>query len=161
MYPRNCSNNSKSVALTNIVHNLSAMGWAFFPGIYSTLDIFGNLHSKIVVLFEYDMDKHVGVVEKIRAFISRIEHKALADIVRMPWPSKIANMWLLSDVLQEQRKKCEEVCGCHACLIIFKGCHSKYIVQCMSFNMCHSTHSLFVSFFLSLFTCIPCCMFYN
>lgn len=74
--------NKKSVALTSVVHVLSTIGWALFPGIHTVEDNFNNLHSDMVALLGYDPEKQVGVVEWIRAFIGRIAHRAIADMVR-------------------------------------------------------------------------------
>lgn len=79
------------------------MGWTLFPSIHTASDIFCNLHLEVLDLLGYKIDKHARVVEKIKVFIGRIAHRALADMLRMRRTSKIANMWL-SAVSQTYKK---------------------------------------------------------
>lgn len=90
--------NKKSIALTNVVHSLATMGWALFPSIHAVTDNFCNLHLDIVALLGYDPDKQVGVVDRIRAFIGRIAHKAISDIIRMQRSFVLEDMWFAIDV---------------------------------------------------------------
>ena len=75
--------NEKSVALTNVVHNLATIGWVLFPGIQSLVDNYNNLHSDTIALLGYEPQKQVAVVEKIRAFIGKVPHRVVFDMVRM------------------------------------------------------------------------------
>lgn len=66
--------NKKFVVLTYVVHSLSTMGWALFPGIYTAYNTFSNLHSDILALLGYDVDKYDRVMKKVKVFIGRIAH---------------------------------------------------------------------------------------
>lgn len=99
----------KSVALTHVVHNLAATGWASFPGIHSVVDNFSNLHLDTVGLLGYNPKKQVAVVEKIRAFVGIVAHRAVCDMVRMGRSSELEDMWFAPNVLEQRRTKCDEV----------------------------------------------------
>lgn len=99
----------KSVALTNVVHNLELSGWATFPVINSVVDSYSNLHSDTVALLGYDPDKQVAVVEKIRSFVGRVAHRAISDMVRMQRSAELQDMWFSDDVSEQRRTKCNEV----------------------------------------------------
>lgn len=101
--------NEKSVALTNVVQTLATTGWAMFPGIHLASDTFSNLHTNTVSLLGYDPEKQVGVVERIRSFLGRIAHRAVADMIRRQQSSLLHDMWCESSVSEHQRVKCEEV----------------------------------------------------
>ena len=83
----------KSVALTNVVHNLAIVRRAFFPRIQSVVDNYNVLHSDTVALLGYEPKKQVAVVEKIRDYIGRVVHRVIADMVRMRRSSKLQYMW--------------------------------------------------------------------
>ena len=99
----------KSVALTNVVHNLATMGWAIFPGIQNAAESFSTLHSDTVALLGYDTNKQVAVVEKIRAFLGRVAHRAVADMIRMQRDVQLEDMWFAAEVPDQRRTKCNEV----------------------------------------------------
>lgn len=99
----------KSVALTNIVQNLEASGWALFPGLDSVVDSFTNLHSDTVALLGYEPEKQVAVVEKIRSFVGRVAHRAISDMVRMQRSAELEDMWFKDNVSEQRRTKCNEV----------------------------------------------------
>ena len=101
--------NEKSVALTNVVHNLATTSWALFPGIQSAVYNYSNLHSDIVALLGYEPNRQVAVVEKIRAFIGRVAHRAVSDMVRLQRSSEIEDMWFADHVTEQRRTKCNEV----------------------------------------------------
>ena len=101
--------NEKSVALTNVVRNLEASGWASFPVIHSVVDSFSNLHSDTVALLGYDPEKQVAVVEKIRSFVGRVAHRAISDMVRMHRSAELHDMWFTDDVPEQRRMNCNEV----------------------------------------------------
>ena len=107
----------KSVALTNVVHNLATIGWAFFPDIHSVVDSYSNLHSDTVALLGYEPKKQVAVVEKIRAFIGRIAHRSISDMVRMGRSSELKDMWFADEVPEQRRTKCNEVGRAHSILM--------------------------------------------
>ena len=64
----------KFVAWTNIVYNFLIMNWALFSGIHTTCDTFSNLHSNILILLSYDLDKYARVVENVKALIGMIAY---------------------------------------------------------------------------------------
>ena len=99
----------KSVALTNVVHNLATSGWTFFPGINYANDNFSNMHSDTVALLGYEPKKQVAVVEKIRAFLGRVAHRVVSDMVRMGRSSELRDVWFADEVLEQHRAKCNEV----------------------------------------------------
>lgn len=101
--------NDKYVALTNVVHSLAASGWATFPGIHAVVDNYSNLHTNTVALLGYDPKKRVAVVEKIKAFIGKVVHRAISDMVRMQRSSELEDMWFRVDVPKQRRRKCNEV----------------------------------------------------
>ena len=101
--------NEKSVALTNVVQILPATGWTMFLGIHLAANTFGNLHSDTVSLLGYDPEKQVGVVEKIMSFLGRIAHRVVADMVQKQRTSLLHDMWFGSNVIKQQRVKCQEV----------------------------------------------------
>ena len=113
--------NEKSVALTNVVRTLATTGWALFPGIQYVVDSYSNLHSDTVALLGYDPKKQVAIVEKIRAFIGRLAHRAVSDMVRMQRSSELEDMWFATNVPEQRRTKCDEVCA----------------VLCLSYVNCH------------------------
>jgi hypothetical protein len=82
----------KSVALTNIVHTLSTIGWAMFPSMHTAIDTFGTLHSDVLALLGYDLHKQTNVVENGRAFAGRMTHRALADLAKMYRTTELADM---------------------------------------------------------------------
>ena len=100
---------NKSVALTNVVHNLATMGWALFPGIQNGAENFSTLHSDTVALLGYDTKMQVAVVEKVRAFLGRVAHRAVADMVRMQRVVELEDMWYAAQVPDQRRTKCNEV----------------------------------------------------
>ena len=100
---------NKSVALTNVVHNLATMGWALFPGIQNGAENFSTLHSDTVALLGYDTKMQVAVVEKVRAFLGRVAHRAVADMVRMQRDVELEDMWYAAQVPDQRRTKCNEV----------------------------------------------------
>ena len=104
----------KSVALTNVVHNLASTGWALFPGILSVHDNFSRLHSDTVALLGYEPKKQVAVVEKIRAFVGRMAHRAVCDMVRLQRSSELEDMWFNNQVPDQRRTKCNDVSHCHS-----------------------------------------------
>lgn len=112
------TDNDKSVALTNVVHSLTTTGWASFPGIHTCADNFTNLHSDTVAFLGYHPDKQVGVVQRIRSFLGRIAHRAVSDMVQMHRTSELQDMWFASDVPEQRRAKCHEVCSSHAPFIL-------------------------------------------
>ena len=59
----------KSIVLTNTAHSLSTMGWTLFPGMHTAVETFNTLHSDVLALFGYELDKQTIVVKKIGAFI--------------------------------------------------------------------------------------------
>lgn len=119
-------NNTKSVALTNVVHSLPTRGWAFFPNIAYDGDSFIILHLDIVTLFGYDPTKQVGIVHKINTFIGHIGHRAVVDMVRMRCSFALADMWFKSNVPKQQRHKCNEV---HVCPSPFSTLHCCFLVH--------------------------------
>ena len=98
-----------SVALTVIVQSLPHQGWSTFPGIHGALDNFSELHADTVALLGYDPSNQVKVVDKIQAFIGRLAHRAVADMVRMNRTEQLAQMWYKSDTTDHLRQKCEDV----------------------------------------------------
>ena len=100
---------NKSVALTNVVHNLATMGWALFPGIQNGAENFSTLHSDTVALLGYDTKMQVAVVEKVRAFLGRVAHRAVAAMVRMQRDVELEDMWYAAQVPDQRRTKCNEV----------------------------------------------------
>ena len=78
--------------LTNTVYGLSTRGWTLFPGMYRAVETFSIPHSNVLALFGYELNKQIIVVENIRAFIGRIAHRALTDMVRMHQYSELADM---------------------------------------------------------------------
>ena len=82
----------KSIVLTNTVHNLSTMGWTLFLGVHTAVETFNTLHSNVLALLSYELNKQTVVVKKVRAFIGRIAHWILADMVTMYWSSELADM---------------------------------------------------------------------
>ena len=125
------NNKDKSVALMNIVHSLATTGWALFLGIQEVTNTFSNLHSDTVALLGYDPKKQVGIVERINAFIGRITHRNISDMVIMQHCSKLEDMWYAVDVLKQRRAKCEEVRNL-SCVIYsiyqFSFIHSSIII---------------------------------
>jgi hypothetical protein len=117
------------------VQNLATMGWALFPGIHTVADDFNNLHFDTIALLGYDLEKQVRVVDKIRAFVGRIAHRTVVDIIRMQRSSELEDMWFTVDVPEQRRTKCEEVRHCPFTLIATFSCHSTYTVVLVS---CHS-----------------------
>ena len=103
------SDNDKFVALTNVVHNLATIGWALFPGIQSMVESYSVLHLDTVALLGYDPKKQVAVVVKIRAFLGRLAHRAVSDMIRMQRSSELEDMWFAADVPEQRRTKCNEV----------------------------------------------------
>lgn len=101
--------NEKSVAFTNVVNNIATIGWSLFPSILTVTDNFSNLHSDKIALLGYKREKKIGVVNKIRAFIGRIAHRAVIDMVRMQRYSELEDMWFAVNVPKQRRAKCEEV----------------------------------------------------
>ena len=99
-----------SVALSVIVQGLPHQGWTTFPGIHVALENYSELHADTVALLGYDPANQVAVVDKIQAFIGRMAHRAVADMVRMHRDDELAQMWYQSDTTQHQREKCEDVC---------------------------------------------------
>lgn len=98
-----------SVALSVIVQGLPHEGWPTFPGIQDAVDTFSDLHSDTVALLGYNPSKQVAVVEKIQAFLGRIAHRAIADMVRMHCDEQLAQLWYQSDTTEHLREKCEDV----------------------------------------------------
>ena len=120
--------NDKSVALTNVVHNLAITGWASFPGIKSALDSYSNLHSDTVALLGYEPNKQVAVVEKIRTFIGRVAHRVVCDMVRMQRARELEDMWFACDVPEQRRTRCDEVRILVIQMITFLLCLANYFV---------------------------------
>lgn len=98
-----------SVALSVIAQALPHEGWPSFPSMMDAVDTFSDLHSDTVALLGYNPDKQVAVVEKIQAFLGRIAHRAVADMVRMHRDEQLAQLWYESDTTEHLREKCEDV----------------------------------------------------
>ena len=81
-----------------------------FPGMHSAVETFSTLHSDVLVLLGYDLDKQTKVVKNVKAFIARIAHRALADMVRMHRTEEFASIWYSADVSDKQKERCEKVC---------------------------------------------------
>ena len=84
--------NEKFVAFTNVVNKIATIGWSLFPSILTVTDNFSNLHLDKIALLGYNREKKIGVVNKIRAFIGRIAHRAVIDMVRMQRYSELEDM---------------------------------------------------------------------
>jgi hypothetical protein len=111
-----------SVALSMIVQALPHTGCLSFPGINGALDTFSDLHADLAALLGYDHSNQVAVVEKIQAFLGRMAHRSVADMVRMNREEELALMWYSTDNTVEEREKCEEVCylsANHLCCTTF------------------------------------------
>ena len=98
-----------SVALSMIVQGLPHTGCLAFPGICGALDTFSELHADIVALLGYDHSNQVVVVEKIQAFVGRMAHRSVADMLRTHHEEELALMWYNADNTEQEREKCEEV----------------------------------------------------
>lgn len=98
-----------SVALSMIVQELPHTGCLAFPGICGALDTFNILHADIVALLGYDHSNQVVVVEKIQAFVGRMAHRSVVDMLRTHHEEELALMWYNADNTEQEREKCEEV----------------------------------------------------
>lgn len=98
-----------SVALCQIVQSLPHQGWSSFPGIHGALDTFSDLHADTVALLGYEPSNQVRVMEKIQAFLGRLAHRAVADMVRLHRHEQLAHMWFKPDTSEHVRQKCEDV----------------------------------------------------
>ena len=105
-----------SVALSVIVQGLPHQGWTTFPGIHVALENYSELNADTVALLGYDPANQVAVVDKIQAFIGRMAHRAVADMVRMHRDDQLAQMWYQSDTTEHIREKCEDVCRFFLCI---------------------------------------------
>ena len=56
------------------------------------VDNFSRLHSDTVALLGYEPKKQVAVAEKIRAFIGRMPHRVVCDLIRMQQSSELEDM---------------------------------------------------------------------
>ena len=102
-------NSEKSVVLTNLVQSLSTIGWIMFPSIHTATETFSTIHSDVLALLGYDLDKNTKVVDKVRAFIGRIGHRALADLARMHRTTEFTDMWYSASVSYYQKERCENI----------------------------------------------------
>ena len=48
--------------LTNIMHNLSTIGWAMFLSMHIAIETFSTLHSDVLALLGYDLEENPKVV---------------------------------------------------------------------------------------------------
>ena len=99
----------KSVVLTNIVQSLSTIGWTMFPSMHTATETFSTLHSDVLALLGYDLDKQTKVVDNVKAFVGRIVHRALADLARMHRTTELADMWYSASASDYQKERCEHV----------------------------------------------------
>ena len=98
-----------SVALSQIVQCLPQTGWLEFPGIYDALDTFSELHADTAALLGYDHSNQIAVVKKIEAFVGRMAHRTVANMVRLHREEQLAQMWYKADATEQEKEKCEEV----------------------------------------------------
>lgn len=75
--------NDYSIALFMVVHSLPHKGWGAFSCIHEALDTFNEFHTYTVALLGYDPSNQIKVVEKIQAFIKRMTHIFVANMVQM------------------------------------------------------------------------------
>ena len=73
------------------------------------MDTFSELHADTVALLGYDHSIQVTVVEKIEAFVGRMAHRPVADMVRMHRKEQLAQMWYMADTTEQEREMCEEI----------------------------------------------------
>ena len=104
-----------SVALSVIVQELPHQGWTTFPGFHVALETPSELHADAIALLGYIPSNQVTVVDKIIAFLGKIAHRAVADMVRMHRDEHLAQMWYQSDTTEHLREKCEDVCRLFFC----------------------------------------------
>jgi hypothetical protein len=73
------------------------------------LDIFSELHADTIALLGYDHLNQVTVVEKIQAFVGRMTHRQVVDMVRMHHDDQLAQMRSKADTTKQKRENCEDV----------------------------------------------------
>lgn len=98
-----------SVALTEVVQNFPSMGWTSFPGIDVAAEPYSVLHRDVIALLGYEPNEQVAVVNKIKAFLGRMAHRAIADMLRMHRHSELADMWYSDSLSTQRQETCEEV----------------------------------------------------
>lgn len=70
----NARDSKKFVVLTSVMHSLSTMSSTLYPGMHTAVETFNILHIDVLALFDYELDKQIIVVKKVKAFIGRIAH---------------------------------------------------------------------------------------
>ena len=138
-----------SVALSVIVQELPHQGWTTFPGFHVVLETPSELHADAIALLGYNPSNQMTVVDKILAFLGKIAHMAVADMMRMHRDEHLAQMWYQSDTTEHLREKCEDVCRLFFCgafefhvmqsySTMFFITIIKFIITCVC-NMCSTT----------------------
>ena len=85
------------------------MGDFYFPYICGAAEPFYVLHCDIVAMLGCEPTKKQEVMDKIQAFLGKLAHMAIADLLRMNRTYELADMWYTENLPTQRQEKCEEV----------------------------------------------------
>lgn len=98
-----------STTINVVVQELERFAWIYFLDLVGSESKLESFNYDIVVLLDHELIQHEAIATKIEAFVGRIAHKAVRDMILMKKHKELAAMWHESKTSNEIKTDAENV----------------------------------------------------